>query len=69
MGHDPRTSVVDSDCRVHAVDNLYIAGSSVFPTSSQANPTLTIVALSLRLADRLVQKLQPRRAAAGEVFA
>ncbi|MES2186490.1 MAG: GMC family oxidoreductase [Pseudomonadota bacterium] len=53
MGSDPRTSVVDADCRLHAMDNLYIAGSAVFPTSSQANPTLTLVALALRLADHL----------------
>ena len=53
MGTDPRSSVVDADCRVHGVDNLFIAGAAVFPTSSQANPTLTIVALALRLADRL----------------
>jgi choline dehydrogenase-like flavoprotein len=69
MGTHPKTSVVDADCRVHTVDNLYVAGSAVFPTSSQANPTLTILALSLRLADRLAQRLQPRRAAAEEVFA
>ncbi|HEY1230261.1 MAG TPA: GMC oxidoreductase, partial [Ramlibacter sp.] len=69
MGTQPRTSVVDADCKVHSVSNLYVAGSAVFPTSSQANPTLTIVALSLRLADRLTQRLQPRRAAAEEVFA
>ncbi|HYD77137.1 GMC family oxidoreductase [Ramlibacter sp.] len=69
MGTDPRTSVVDADCKLHGVDNLYVAGSAVFPTSSQANPTLTIVALSLRLADRLARRLQPRRAAAEEVFA
>ncbi len=53
MGHDPRASVVDPDCRVHGVANLSIASASVFPTSSQANPTLTVVALALRLADRL----------------
>jgi choline dehydrogenase-like flavoprotein len=53
MGSDPRSSVVDANCRLHAVHNLYIAGSAVFPTSSQANPTLTIVALALRLADHL----------------
>jgi choline dehydrogenase-like flavoprotein len=53
MGADPRSSVVDADCRVHGVENLYIAGAAVFPTSSQANPTLTIVALALRLAARL----------------
>ena len=53
MGADPRTSVVNADCRLHDVDNLYVAGSSVFTTSSQANPTLTIVAMSLRLAEHL----------------
>lgn len=53
MGDDPRTSVVDRHCRVHGIANLHIAGAAVFPTSSQANPTLTTVALALRLADRL----------------
>jgi choline dehydrogenase-like flavoprotein len=53
MGVDPRTSVVDRNCRVHGIENLYIAGSSVFPTSGYANPTLTIVALALRLADHV----------------
>jgi choline dehydrogenase-like flavoprotein len=53
MGASPADSVVDRDCRVHDVDNLFIASPAVFPTSSQANPALTIVALSLRLADHL----------------
>ena len=53
MGDDPKTSVVDRHCRVHGVGNLHVAGAAVFPTSSQANPTLTAVALALRLADRL----------------
>ena len=53
MGTDPRRSVVDRDSRVHGVANLYAAGSSVFATSGYANPTLTIVALALRLADHL----------------
>jgi choline dehydrogenase-like flavoprotein len=53
MGTDPRKSVVDADCRVHGIRNLYIASGAVFPTSSQANPTLTIVALAMRLAARL----------------
>ncbi len=53
MGTDPTSSVVDGNCRVHGLENLYIAGGAVFPTSSQANPTLTIVALSLRLAAHL----------------
>jgi choline dehydrogenase-like flavoprotein len=64
MGSDPRSSVVDSDCRVHGVDNLYVAGSATFPTSSQANPTLTVVALSLRLAARLRWLMQADAAAA-----
>jgi len=53
MGTDPDHSVVDPDLRVHTVENLYIAGGSVFPTSGCANPTMTIVALSIRLADHL----------------
>lgn len=53
MHADPRRGVVDADCRVHGVENLWVAGSSVFPTSGSANPTLTVVALALRLADGL----------------
>jgi choline dehydrogenase-like flavoprotein len=53
MGHSPAVSVVNADCRLHAVPNLYVAGSSVFPTSGYANPTATIVALSIRLAEHL----------------
>ncbi len=53
MHDDPRQGVVDRDCKVHGVGNLYIAGSSVFPTSGASNPTLTLVALTLRLADHL----------------
>ncbi len=53
MGTDPASSVVDADCRVHCVDNLFVASSATFPTSSQANPTLTVVALALRLAAHL----------------
>jgi choline dehydrogenase-like flavoprotein len=53
MSDDPSMGVVDRDCRVHGMDNLHIAGSSVFPTGGWAFPTFTIVALSLRLADEL----------------
>ena len=53
MHRDPRQGVVDPDGRVHGLANLYVAGSSVFPTGGYANPTLTIVALALRLADHL----------------
>lgn len=57
MSEMPEGGVVDPDCRVHSVDNLYIAGSSVFPAAGQINPTLTIVALALRLCDHLSQRL------------
>jgi len=63
MGSDPRTSVVDADCRVHSVDNLFVAGSAAFPTSSQANPTLTLIALALRLGQHLAVRLGPAQAA------
>ena len=55
MSDDPRQGVVDRNTRVHDVENLFIAGSSVFPTVGYANPTLTIVALAIRLADHLKQ--------------
>jgi hypothetical protein len=57
MHPDARRGVVDSDCRVHGLSNLYLAGSSVFPTSGAINPTLTIVALAERLADHLKARL------------
>lgn len=53
MSDNPRQGVVDRDCRVHGLPNLFIASSAVFPTGSYANPTLTILALALRLADHL----------------
>lgn len=55
MHADPRRGVVDPDGRVHGAPNLYVAGSSVFPSGGYANPTLTIVALAIRLADHLRQ--------------
>ena len=53
MGESESDSVVNSDCRVHRMTNLYVAGSGVFPTTGHANPTLTVVALSARLAAHL----------------
>lgn len=53
MGHSPENGVVDADARVFGTENLYVAGSAIFPTSSQANPTLTIIAFALRLAEHL----------------
>ncbi|MES9877341.1 MAG: GMC family oxidoreductase [Candidatus Sedimenticola sp. 1PA] len=58
MHESPGEGVVDSNCRVHGIDNLYLAGSSVFPTSSCAMPTLTITALAVRLADHLKEELK-----------
>jgi choline dehydrogenase-like flavoprotein len=55
MHADPRKGVVDPDGRVHGTANLYVAGSSVFPTSGIANPTLTLMALTIRMADHLKQ--------------
>ncbi len=53
MSDDPRLGVVDANCKVHGISNLFVAGSSVFPTAGAANPTWTITALALRLADEV----------------
>jgi choline dehydrogenase-like flavoprotein len=57
MSDDPSNGVVDRDCRVHGVDGLYIAGSSIFPTGGHANPTMSIIAFALRLASHVSQQL------------
>ena len=59
MGTDPAQSVVDANCQVHGVAGLYVAGGSVFPTSGHANPTLMILSLAIRLADKLKGELKP----------
>ena len=66
MHDSPRHGVVDSTCQVHGIANLHIAGSSVFPTTSSNHPTMTLVALSLRLAERLVEQVRLRRRAVVE---
>ncbi|WP_066737826.1 FAD-dependent oxidoreductase [Cupriavidus sp. D384] len=69
MAADWRRGVVNRDCRVFGTRNLYVASSAVFPTSSQANPTLTILALAARLAHHLAMQLennQPGRGLAGD---
>ncbi|MBW4660926.1 MAG: GMC family oxidoreductase, partial [Drouetiella hepatica Uher 2000/2452] len=53
IAENPREGVVNSSCQVHGVEGLFVAGSSVFPTAGHANPTLMIVAMSIRLADWL----------------
>jgi len=57
MDADPKRGVVDTDCKVHGVDNLHIAGSSVFPSPGIINPTLTVIALGLRLCSHLRNRL------------
>ena len=57
MHQSPRNGVVDADCRVHGLGNLYVAGSAVFPTAGSANPMLALIALTLRLSDHLKTKM------------
>jgi choline dehydrogenase-like flavoprotein len=56
MSDNPRTGVVDSNGRVHGISNLYVGGSSIYPTSGHANPTLLAVMLALRLAKKLLNE-------------
>ena len=57
FGSDPRTSVLDRDCRTHEVGNLYVVDGSFFPSSAAVNPALTIMANALRVGDHLLQRL------------
>lgn len=57
MGDDPKQSVTNANCKVHGIANLYMAGSSNFVTAAAPNPTLTLVALTLRLADHIKKQL------------
>ena len=68
MSDDPAEGVVDKDGRVHGYANLFVAGSSVFTTSGWANPTLTILALALRLADHLDRQAAPVASAGRGAF-
>jgi choline dehydrogenase-like flavoprotein len=54
MSRDERSGVVDRHSKVFGIDNLYVSGAAVFPMSGTANPTLTVVAMTLRLAQHLV---------------
>jgi choline dehydrogenase-like flavoprotein len=60
MGSDSKTSVVDANCRTHDVPNLYVVDGSVFPSSSEKNPTLTFMALAARAADHIAGRLKSR---------
>jgi choline dehydrogenase-like flavoprotein len=57
FGHDPATSVLDLDCKAHELDNLYVADASFFPSIGAVNPTLTIIANALRVADVIKRRL------------
>jgi choline dehydrogenase-like flavoprotein len=57
FGTDPNTSVLDLECRAHGIDNLYVTDASFFPSIGAVNPTLTIIANSLRVADRIAARL------------
>src|SRR5205807_9840135 len=58
MGTDPQTSVLDQYCCSHDVPNLYVVDASVFPSSSEKNPTLTIMALAARVADHIAGRMR-----------
>jgi hypothetical protein len=60
MGDDPKTSVVDSNCKVHGIANLFTAGASNYVTAAAPNPTLTLVALTIRLSDHLKKVVSNR---------
>ena len=64
FGDNPRSSVLDRDCKVHGLDNLYVTDSSFMPTSNGVNPSLTIAANALRVGEQIAAGMQPRLAAA-----
>lgn len=57
MSANPKEGVVDANCKVHGIQNLYIASTGCYPTAGAANPTLTLIALTLRLSDHLKKRL------------
>ena len=57
FGRDPRTSVLDTDCKAHELDNLYVVDTSFFPSSGAVNPALTAMANALRVGDHLAERL------------
>jgi choline dehydrogenase-like flavoprotein len=57
FGNDPKTSVLDLDCKAHELDNLYVTDASFFPSIGAVNPTLTIIANALRVADHIGERL------------
>ena len=59
FGDDPKTSVLDRNCRAHDVDNLYVVDGSVFVTGASVNPTPTLQAIALRAADHIRETQRP----------
>jgi len=57
FGTDPATSVLDTNCKTHEIDNLYVVDGSFFPSSGAVNPSLTIMANALRVGDHLIERL------------
>jgi choline dehydrogenase-like flavoprotein len=57
FGHDPQTSALDTNCKAHEVDNLYVVDGSFFPSSAAVNPALTIMANALRVGDHLIERM------------
>jgi choline dehydrogenase-like flavoprotein len=64
MGSDPASSVLNADCRAHELDNLYVVDTSVFPSIGAVNPALTAMANSLRVGDRILERMGARAEAA-----
>jgi choline dehydrogenase-like flavoprotein len=62
FGDDPATSVLNTDCRAHEVDNLYVVDTSFFPSIGAVNPALTAMANALRVGDHLLERMGPRHA-------
>jgi choline dehydrogenase-like flavoprotein len=58
FGTDPATSVLDTDCKAHGVDNLYVTDASFFPSIGAVNPTLTIIANALRVGEHIADRLK-----------
>jgi choline dehydrogenase-like flavoprotein len=58
FGEEPKTSVLDLNCRTHEIDNLYVVDSSFFPSSSATSPALTVIANALRVGDHLIDRAQ-----------
>ena len=62
FGADPKQSVLDVDCKAHEIDNLYVTDANFFPSIGAVNPTLTIIANALRVADKIKERIREAEA-------